>query len=194
MNLKNFMNKKNRLFIISCPSGAGEDSVITGLKKCLDIEKIITTTTRKIRPNETQGKEYYFISKDKFKEGIANNEFFEYAEEDNAQFYGVKNKELERIKNCGKIKIWKIDYKGVITAKKLMPQIIAILILPPSIEILEKRLLKRGETKEFIKRRMDYAKGWLKHKNIFDYQVINHENRLAETVEEVKKIILKNIK
>ena len=77
MNLKNFMNKKNKLFIISGPSGAGEDSVIAGLKKCLNIEKIITTTTRKIRPDETQGKEYYFISKDEFKKSITNDEFFE---------------------------------------------------------------------------------------------------------------------
>ncbi|MCK5459716.1 guanylate kinase [Candidatus Parcubacteria bacterium] len=188
------MNKKNRLFIISGPSGAGEDSVISGLKKCLNIEKIITTTTRKIRPDETRGKEYYFISKQEFKKSIANDEFFEYAEEDNAQFYGVKNRAIKKALNCDKIGIWKIDYKGVITAKKLIPQIIAILILPPSLEILGQRLLKRGETKEFIKQRMNYAKGWLKNKNIFDYRIINRENRLAETVKEVKKIILQNIK
>ncbi|MEA2065003.1 MAG: guanylate kinase [Patescibacteria group bacterium] len=187
------MNKKNNLFIISGPSGVGEDSVIFGLKKCLDIKKIITTTTRKIRSNETEGKEYYFISKQEFKKGIANNEFFEYAEEDNAQFYGVKNKEIKNAFNSEKIGIWKIDYKGVITAKKLMPQIIAILILPPSLKTLEKRLSKRGETKEFIKQRIDYAKGWLEYKNIFDYQIINRENRLAETVKKVKKIILNNI-
>jgi guanylate kinase len=184
---------KNTLFIISGPSGVGEDSVIKGLEKCLPIEKVITTTTRKKRLNESQGNPYYFVSVEKFKKEIAKNRFFEYTQQYNNQFYGVTKKEIKRVINSGKIGIWKIEYKGVIAAKKLLPQVIAILIAPPSLKILKQRLLKRGESEEFIQQRIGYTKEWLRHKDIYDYQVINKENKLPETVDRVKEIILAEI-
>jgi guanylate kinase len=182
---------KNNLFIISGPSGAGEDSVIEGLKKFFPIERVVTTTTRKKRSDIFSEDPYYFISKEEFKKGIENNKFFEYAQEYNDQFYGVTKKEIERVISCSKIGIWKIEYKGVITIKKIMPEIISIFIMTPTTEDIEQRLLKRGEDKDYIKQRMTYTKEWLKHKNIYDYEVINYDGRLDETVENVKKIILK---
>jgi guanylate kinase len=187
------MSNKNKLFIISGPSGAGEDSVIEELERYLPIEKVITTTTRKKRPHESQGNPYYFVSMEKFKKEIAKNQFFEYTRQYNDQFYGVTKEEIKRVINSGKIGIWKIEYKGVMTAKKLIPQVIAILIMPPSLKILEQRLLKRGESKKFIQERMDYTKEWLRHKNVYDYEVVNRERKLDKTVEEVKRIILKEI-
>ena len=184
------MENKNKLFIISGPSGAGQDSVIEGLKKFIPIERVITTTTRKMRSGESDGNPYYFISKEEFARGIKENIFFEYAEEYNDQFYGVTKKEIERVLSCGKIGIWKIEYKGVITVKKLMPDVISIFIMTPTLKDIEKRLLKRGESKEFIKERMVYTKEWLKHKDVYDYEVINYGNRLDKAVDKVKKIIL----
>ena len=184
---------KNKLFIISGPSGAGEDSVIEGLRKFLPIERVITTTTRKKRSDVFAEDPYYFISKEEFKKGVAGNIFFEYAQEYNNQFYGVTNKEIQRVIESGKIGIWKIEYKGVITIKKIMPEIVAILITTPSLEVMKQRLLKRGESEEFVRQRMDYTKEWLKHKDIYDYEVVNYEGKLDETVEEVKEIILKEI-
>ena len=187
------MKTKNKLFIISGPSGAGEDSVIEGLKKFIPIERVVTTTTRKKRSDVFAEDPYYFISKEEFEKGIAENKFFEYAKEYNNQFYGVTKKEIERVIESGKIGIWKIEYKGVMTMKKLMPEIISIFITVSSLEILRQRLLKRSASKEFIQERIVYTKEWLKHKDIYDYEVINHEGKLDETVEEVKGIILKEI-
>ncbi len=184
---------KNKLFIISGPSGVGEDSVIDGLKKFLPIERVITTTTRKKRSDIFAEDPYYFISKEEFKRGIAENKFFEYAREYNDQFYGVTNKEIQRVIESGRIGIWKIEYKGVITMKKLMPEVVAIFITVSSLEVLRQRLLKRGASEEFVRERMDYTREWLKHKDIYDYEVVNHEGKLDETVEEVKGIILREI-
>ena len=182
---------KNNLFIISGPSGAGEDSIIEGLKKILPIERVITTTTREKRSNIFAKDPYYFISKEEFKKGIAENRFFEYAREYNDQFYGVTKKEIERVINCDKIGIWKIEYKGVMTMKKMMPEIIAILITTESLEVLKQRILSRGASEKFVEERMIYTKEWLKHKDIYDYEVVNYEGKLDEAVEEVKGIILK---
>ena len=185
------MKTKNNLFIISGPSGAGEDSIIEGLKKLLPIERVVTTTTRKKRSDVFAEDPYYFISKEKFKKGIAEDRFFEYAREYNDQFYGVTNGEIRRVIKSDKIGIWKVEYKGVITIKKLMSEIISIFIMTPTLEDIKQRLLKRGHDKNYIKERMAYTKEWLRHKDIYDYEVVNHEGKLDEAVEEVKEIILK---
>lgn len=179
----------NNLFIISGPSGAGEDSVIDGLRKIFPLEKIITTTTREIRSDEKDGVDYYFTTKENFKKGINNNEYYEWAEEDSGNFYGGTFKEVERVKNSGKAGIWKIDYKGTIAAKKIFPEAISILLYIP-INIVKKRLEARGEhSGEFINARIDYAKGWYENRNIFDYEIENKEGKLYETIEKVASII-----
>ncbi len=185
--------KQNNIFIISGPSGVGEDSVINGLAKILPIERIITTTTRAMRSRESQGNPYYFISKDEFKTGIEQNKFFEYAQEYNDNYYGVTFEEINRIKNLSdKIGIWKIEYKGVITAKKLMPEIVAIFLIAP-LKDLEKRIRQRDNiTDEYIQERMEYTKEWLKHEDIYDYKVENKEGELKETIQKVAEIIEKN--
>ncbi len=182
---------KNNLFIISGPSGAGEDSIINGLEKKLSIEKVTTTTTRKMRKGESEGCPYYFISKNDFKKGIEENKFFEYAQEYNNNYYGVTHDEIKRVKNSGKIGIWKIEYKGVITAKKLIKDITAIFINSP-LPILEQRIRSRdGVTEEYIKERTKYTKEWLKHKNIYDYEVINEQGKLDEAIKKIVDIIKK---
>lgn len=180
---------QSKIFIISGPSGAGEDSIIEGLKKQFDIERVITTTTRDMRPGESHGQPYYFISREEFKKGIKNGEFFEWAEEDHNNFYGVTKKEIERAKNSGKIVIWKVDYKGVLTLKKILPEIPAILINAP-LDVIEKRIRNRGGVSEkFIQERIKYAQGWTKNKNAFDYVVENEERKLKEAVLKVVEII-----
>ncbi len=181
----------NNIFIISGPSGAGEDSVINGLKKIFPIEKIITTTTREMRPEEQEGKDYYFVTKKIFQDKIKNKEFFEWAEEDNGQLYGGTLAEIERVKNSGKIGIWKIDYKGVVAAKKLLPQAISILLYIP-LKTIKKRLENRGvHNKKFINSRLQYAQGWFDNEKIFNYKVENVENKLEETIKKVANIIKK---
>lgn len=182
-------NVLNNIFIISGPSGAGEDSIIKGLETFLLIEIVITTTTREMRQGESQKKPYCFISKEEFLKGIKENKFFEYAKEYNNNYYGVTNNEIKRVAKSKKIVIWKIEYKGVISAKKKFKDITAILINAP-LEILEKRIKKRHSvTDEYIKSRMIYTKEWLKYKNIYDYEVINEEGKLDKAINKVLKII-----
>jgi len=187
--------KKSALFIISGPSGVGEDSVIEGLKKYLKIERIITTTTRPMRPRELQGKPYYFISQKEFENKIKNDEMAEYAQEYNNNFYGVTKDELKRATNSGRVGVWKIEYKGVITAKKKFPEIKSIYIAAPSLEILKKRILHRSPnaTSKYLKERIAYTREWMKHENIYDYKVINEEGKLNKTILSVVKIIQKNL-
>lgn len=183
-------SQKSKIFIISGPSGAGEDSVIKGLEKYFTIERIITTTTRVMRPGEADGRPYYFISREEFEEKIKNDELAEYAQEYNDNFYGVTKKELERVKTCGKIGLWKIEYKGVITAKKLFPEIKSIYIAPPSLEILRQRIMRRDKvTEKYVNARMAYTEEWMKHEHIYDFKVVNEEGRLAETIKKAADII-----
>jgi guanylate kinase len=182
------MNIKN-LFIISGPSGAGEDSIIKGLGKIMPIEYIVTTTTREMRPNEVNGRSYHFISKEKFRNGVRKGEFVEWAEHYNGNLYGVTKAEIARVAATGKIGVWKIDYKGVETAKKLYPGIIAVFLISP-LEVMAARIRRRdGVTEGYIQERMEYTKQWLKHTDIYDYTVINEEGKLDESIQKVAEII-----
>lgn len=183
---------QSKIFIISGPSGSGQDSVIEGLKKIIDFEKIITTTTRKIRPGEVEGKSYYFITKKEFKKRIKEKKFFEYAIEDDGNYYGGTFEEIERVKKLQKIILWKVDYQGVIAGKKIVPDAKSILIYIPKEQIPE-RLRKRGHrSEEFIHNRIKHSEGWYENENIFDYKVYNKEGKLEKTVEKVAEIIKKN--
>lgn len=177
------------VFIISGPSGAGEDSIISGLEKFLPVERIITTTTRAPRSGESQGNPYYFISREAFETGITDNRFVEYARQYNDNLYGVTKDEIERVAQSGKIGFWKIDYKGVITAKKLFPGIIAIFISAP-LEILESRIRRRDNPGEdYIRERMAYTEEWLKHTDIYDHTIENEEGGLDEAIQKALAII-----
>jgi guanylate kinase len=180
------------LFIISGPSGAGEDSVIDGLAKILPIERTITTVTRSPRADESDGHPYYFVSEEQFQKKIASGEIVEYAKHYNGNYYGVTKTELERVAASEKIGIWKIDYKGVETAKKLFPGIMAILIAAP-IEIISQRIRTRDNvTEDYIAERMAYTREWLKHTDIYDYTVTNEQGKLDQTIQEVIAIIKKH--
>ncbi|MEK7598506.1 MAG: guanylate kinase [Patescibacteria group bacterium] len=187
-------SQKSKIFIISGPSGAGEDSIIKGLEKYFPSERVITTTTRRRRPGEAQGKPYYFVTQEEFNEKIKKNKFLEYAQEYNGNLYGVTNEELERVRGCGKIGIWKIEYKGVIAAKKLFPEIRSIYIAPPSLEILKQRIMRRDNVAEaYVKERMEYTKEWVKHEHIYDFKVVNEEGELQEAIKKVAEIIKKHV-
>ena len=183
-----------KIFIITGPSGAGEDSVIEGLKKYFSIEKIITSTTREKRPGEKNGKDYYFLSHSEFKKKIKNNEFFEWALEDNGNYYGGEYKEIKRVLDSNKVGIWKIDYKGVLKAKEILQEAVSIYLHVP-LEIIEKRLKRRQiHKREFIQGRLDYARGWYENRDKFDYEVENKEGELSQTIEKIANIIKENLK
>ncbi len=182
--------KLKNIFIISGPSGVGEDSVIEKLSLVMNINRVITTTTRQPRKGESQGNPYYFISKKEFQQKVDNDEMAEWAQEYNDNYYGVTKEELQRVNNLDGIGIWKIEYKGVITVKNKFPEVVAILLMAESLEELERRIRNRENvTEEYIQERMEYTKEWMKHIDIYDYKVVNRRGKLDKAVEEVENII-----
>jgi len=181
----------DNIVIISGPSGAGEDSVIYGISKLTTVHRVITTTTRKMRSDESAGNPYHFITKEAFEQKIEEGEMVEWALEYNDQLYGVSQKELLRVHSLDGIGIWKIEYKGVMTVQKKYPEIKSILITAP-LEILEDRIKRRGDVSEdHIRDRMEYTLEWLKYTDIYDYKVENKEGLLAVTISEVMDILKK---
>jgi guanylate kinase len=182
-----------RIFVITGPSTAGEDSVIDGLKKLFPVYVPTTTSSRQIRPFESEGHPYYFISKKKFLKGIDNNDYFEWALQDRGNYYGVTHEEIKKAIDSGKVILWKIDYKGALAAKKLLPEAkVIFLFVPP--EIIEMRLKARDNaTADYIQDRVNYAQGWYDNRHNFDFEIYNEEGKLAETVKKAAEIIKKEI-
>ncbi|MFA6255131.1 MAG: guanylate kinase [Patescibacteria group bacterium] len=182
--------KQNKIFIISGPSGVGEDVIIDGLKKKIKFNQLTTTVTRKMRVGERQGKPYYFITAKKFKTMIKNKEFVEWAIV-YGDYRGCPKKEIKRLLKLNKPILWKVDWQGVKTAKKTFPgQVVAIFIIPDSYQILEKRLVKRGwDSIQTIKNRKKFTLEWFKHKSIYDYIVVNHQGKLRQAINETVTII-----
>lgn len=179
------------IFIISGPSGAGQDSVIEGLKNIFSIEVVMTSTTRPKRDGESEGNPYYFIEKERFEKNIREGKFLEHAKTYNDQYYGVTHDEIKRVAESGRIGIWKMDWRGVETAKKIDPNVPAILITAP-LSVLESRIRRRDNPSEtFIAERMQYTKEFLNHTYLYDFIIENEEGKLDQTIEHVAAIIKK---
>lgn len=183
---------KKPIFIISGPSGAGEDTIIEALKKDMPIDKIVTTTTRKKRKGEKHGKDYYFLSEQEFDSVLKNNGFFEHATQYNGKQYGVTHKEIQRVINSQKIGIWKIEYQGVIKAKELLGDDVVTIFISVPLDQLKKRIMHRGDmTPQEVEDRMEYSKKWMEHKDIYDYEVDNSDGQLNVAISRIKEIIQK---
>ena len=181
------MNRSTNLVIVSGPSGSGQDSVIAGLiEHGLPIEHIKTSVTRPMRPSESEGKPYNFITTEVFDALIAKDELAEWALVYGHK-YGVTKHELERVKSLpDKIGIWKMEWHGVKTAKSLYPDILAIMIVPPSLETLVERSEKRAEQdRHEIEERLAGSREMLEHKDIYDYVIVNEEDKLEQTIDKV---------
>ncbi len=188
MKLKN-KQQPPKIFIISGPSGAGEDAVLEKLKKKIKFNRVITTVTRKMRPGEKQGKPYYFVSVGKFKKMIKAGELIEWADVYDS-LRGATKKEIARLLKLNRPILWKIDWQGVRAVKKIFPKAIAIFITVPNYKVLELRLINRGQDSlAEIKKRKAFTENWLKKKSLYDYRVINRQGKLEQTVLEVIKII-----
>ena len=180
------------LFVLSGPSGVGKGTVLNRLlKESLNIKCSISYTTRKPRYGEVEGEDYYFVDKDKFLEMRDNDEFVEWAQVHN-NYYGTPRKQIKEALNRNENLILEIDIQGAKQIKKQFCDAIMIFLVPPSFKELKKRLEKRGSEDNKSKNiRLSNAKDELNCCMDYDYKVVN--DRLAETVSEVKKIIIKEI-
>lgn len=179
-----------KLVIISAPSGAGKTTIVNHLLGSgLNLSFSVSATTRPLRGNEENGKDYFFLSVEEFKKRIENNEFVEWEEVYKDLYYGTLKSELERIWANGQNVLFDVDVKGGITLKKIFGnKSIAIFIMPPSVEELENRLIKRAtDTPEKIRIRVEKARQELELANQFDTVIVNHQ--LDKAKEEAVKIL-----
>lgn len=187
-------------FLILGPSGVGKGTIIQHLKKKWESDPNfvfpITATTRHPRPQEQNGKDYWFMSKEAFEEGIQNNEFLEHAIVHKTDYYGLPKKEVLPALEQNKIVIRELDIQGLWSLQKVIPpeQIFSIFILPPSLEVLRQRILSRSQlSEEEVERRLQTAKQELSHANESDAQVISEQGGIEKAVEETVKIITSHI-
>lgn len=168
------------LYVIVAPSGAGKSSLVNALlEREPDIGLSISYTTRPPRPGEVDGREYFFVTRAEFESMIAAGEFLEHAEV-YGNFYGTSKKWIEKTRATGADVILEIDWQGARAVKKIFPDLTFIYILPPSIEVLRTRLVKRGkDSKEVIERRLAEAHEDLKHAPEADYVIINEDFSVA---------------
>lgn len=169
-------NKKGLLILFSGPSGVGKDTVLdVVLNKNKDLQKSISLTTRNIRENERNGKDYYFISVPEFERMIADGEVLEYAQY-GSNLYGTPKGPVDKWLSEGKNVILKIEVQGAENIKKLYPDSVGIFLLPPSMNVLENRLRSRGtEDEEDVKKRLEIAQNEMRKSKSYDYFVINED-------------------
>ncbi len=165
------------LFTISAPSGAGKTSLVKALreKKQNTVSVSVSHSTRPIRPGETDGVDYHFVSPQKFVQMIDDDQFLEHARVfDN--YYGTARVSVEKMLASGKHVILEIDWQGARQVKHKMPETICIYILPPSREVLEQRLIDRAtDDRKTIERRMMEADREMSHYGDAEYLVINQD-------------------
>jgi guanylate kinase len=181
---------EGKLVIISAPSGGGKTTIVKHLLDSgLNLAFSVSATTRTLRGNETDGEDYFFLTVPEFRKRIENNEFVEWEEVYKDMLYGTLKCEMERIWAKGNYVLFDVDAKGGINLKKKFgTNSIAIFILPPSIEELENRLVKRGtDSPEKIRIRVEKAKEEIKLANQFDTVIVN--NQIDEAREEAARIV-----
>ena len=170
------MANRGKLFVIAAPSGAGKTSLVRALMERRPALRFsISYTTRKQRPTERDGHDYFFVDKDEFKRMVDAQEFLEHAQVfDN--FYGTSRKQVEQILDQGQDVLLEIDWQGAQQIRRALPECRSIFVLPPSREALEQRLRNRAtDSDEVIARRLRDSIADLSHWNEFDYIVVNDD-------------------
>lgn len=166
--------QRGKLFVIAAPSGAGKTSLVRALmRRQPGLRFSISYTTRKQRPAEQHGRDYFFVDKAEFQRMIAAGEFLEHAQVfDN--FYGTSKAQVESLLSGGDSVLLEIDWQGARQIRSALPECQSIFILPPSRAELERRLRDRAtDSEEVIARRLRDSIADMSHWNEFDYVAVN---------------------
>lgn len=165
---------KGLLIVISGPSGAGKGTICAELKKNDNIWISTSMTTREPRGQEKNGVEYYFVTKEEFEQRIKDNKFLEYAIVHNNQYYGTPIDKIEEKRNNGYDVILEIDIQGALKVKDIINEAICIFIMPPSMDELKERLIKRNtEDEEKVLERFKKAYQEINEVSKYNYVVVN---------------------
>lgn len=167
---------KGVLYIVSAPSGAGKTSLVKALLKADPAIRLsVSYTTRAPRPGETDGRDYHFVSRERFQEMLAEDEFLEHAEV-YGNFYGTSKGSIARDLDAGRDVLLEIDWQGAEQVKRHFPQSASIFVLPPTFNALRTRLAGRGQdSEEVIERRLAAAAHDVAHAEAFDYIIVNDD-------------------
>ncbi len=168
--------RKGLLFVVSAPSGAGKTSLCRGVTDSLEnLTHSISYATRKPRPGETDGKDYNFIDKERFRSMIQAGDFAEWAEV-HSNFYGTSRLELEDMISKGLDVILDIDTQGAKQVRPKYKSAVFIFIMPPSLDILEERLRNRkSDQEDEVRIRMRRAREEIRDYAMYDYIVVNRD-------------------
>lgn len=178
---------KHVLLAVSGPSGVGKGTMVkTLIARRADVVESVSCTTRAPREGEIHGKHYFFLSREEFERRIAEDDFLEY-DEHFGNYYGTpKSFVRETLKT--KSVIMEIDVVGALNAKKSFPECVLVMVTPPSVEELKRRLSGRGsESEEQILNRLSRMEYELSHKDEYDYVIVNDD--LEAAIGELSKII-----
>ena len=180
--------KRGLLIVISGPSGVGKDTLI---KRLLDLDRnlrySVSCTTRAPRPNEVDGVDYTFVSRERFQQLVDEGAFLEYATY-NGNLYGTLAERVERARADGHDIVLKIEVQGAEQVRKRVPDAILIFVVPPSVDELVRRQVKRNtETTQDMTARREIATKEMEYSSRYDHVVVNDE--LEHAVAEVLRII-----
>jgi guanylate kinase len=190
MEIKSAFQRRGLLFVLSSPSGAGKSTIARMLLESDDgISMSVSATTRPRRPGEVDGRDYHFVTTERFEQMVAAGEFLEWAHVFGHR-YGTLKSEVVKAIEGGRDVLLDIDWQGTQQLKQVDPDIVRVFILPPSMKELERRLTRRGtDSAEVIRRRMDRAAAEISHWAEYDYVLINND---AEKCRELVHSILKS--
>ncbi len=178
------------LIVISGPSGVGKDSVLYRMKQLnLPFYFVVTATTRQRRPEEEEGKDYFFLTNSQFAELIEKDELLEYAYVYN-DYKGIPKSQVRQALDSGKDVVMRLDVQGAATIHKICPEAILIFLTTDDEDELVHRLQKRGtESVGDVSLRIAMARQELKRLNEFDYVIVNRDEHLDQTVDTIMSII-----
>lgn len=182
------MYERGLLLVISGPSGAGKGTICKALLDKNEFWLSVSATTRNPREGEVDGQNYYFVNKENFIDRINRNDFLEYAEV-YGNYYGTPKSSVMQMLNNGKDVILEIDIQGALKVKEAFPEGIFIFILPPSMEELKQRIIKRGsETPESLMTRFKSAYKEINYVSKYSYAVIN--DTVEDAVNKIECIVI----
>ncbi|MGI8863378.1 MAG: guanylate kinase [Solirubrobacteraceae bacterium] len=178
----------SEMFVITGPSGVGKGTLIRGLLgRVPELELSISATTRRPRPGERDGVDYYFLTPEDFERHVEQGDFVEHATYSGNR-YGTLRAELERRLGAGAPVVLEIEVQGARQIRRSMPEAIAVFIAPPSQEALQARLVGRGtDTSDQVQQRLQTAGQELASQPEFGYVVVN--DRLEEATDELEQIV-----